>query len=277
MNTDSRKTRALSFDKVATSYKSAHVGYPEALVDAVIKLSQVPAGGRILEVGSGTGAATMPFAGRGYRMVCVEPGANMVAVARQTFADYPNVEMHEATFEGWPLEREAFDLVFSARALHWVDSRMRFVKTADALRPGGSLALFKNLQLPGNAPVDLALRSLIERFMPYPRLYRRGALEEQFAASPHFDAPIERTFAWSSERSASMHIVSQSINLDYYDLSAAQRSELFSAMERIINEHGGTIKVQYETYLMIARRRRGSAPMRRLTAFARRAAPPRPD
>lgn len=202
-------------------------------------------------------------------MVCVEPGANMVQVARETCADYPNVSIHGATFESWPLEREAFDLVFSARALHWVDPMIRFVKTADALRPGGSLAIFKNLQLPSDSPVELALRRIIERYVPYPCACRMGKLERQFATSPHFNAPTEHSLAWSCERDAHIHVVSQSIRLEYYDLPAPQRSELFSEMEKTINEYGGTIKVQFETHLLIARRRKGGSFWRRLTAPAR--------
>jgi SAM-dependent methyltransferase len=272
MTADIATDRAMSFDRVATSYKKAHVGYPEALISTILALSEMPKGGRILEVGSGTGAATIPFATRGYRMVCVEPGANMVKVARETCADYPNVTIHGTTFESWPLEREAFDLVFSARALHWVDPRIRFVKTADALRPGGSLAIFKNLHRPSDSPVELALRRIIERYVPYPREYRMGELERQFATSPHFDAPTEHILAWSCVRDAHIHVVSESISLDYYDLSAPQRSELFSEMEKTINEYGGTIEVQYETHLLIGRRRKGGSFWRCLTAPVRRSA-----
>ena len=272
MKAEVKKARALSFDRVASSYRAAHVGYPEALTNAVVTLAQIPEGGRILEVGSGTGAATLSFAKRGYQMVCLEPGANMVKVAQETLAAYPNVRIHGSTFEDWPLEPGTFDLAFSARALHWVDPSLRFEKAADALRPGGSLAIFKNIQLPCGSPVDLALRPIIERYVPYRQESRMEALEHQFATSPHFNTPIERVFAWSCEREAHVYGVSESIRLEYYDITPQQRSELFSDIEKTINEHGGTIKVEYETHLLIARRRKGGAFWRRLTsARAKRA------
>lgn len=44
----------------------------------------------ILEVGCGTGKATEPFAERGYKMVCLDIGANLIAVAQRKFENNPN-------------------------------------------------------------------------------------------------------------------------------------------------------------------------------------------
>ena len=60
------------FDEIAELYDRARPGYPEALVDDVVALSGIAPGGRILEIGSGTGKATEAFARRGFRIVCLE-------------------------------------------------------------------------------------------------------------------------------------------------------------------------------------------------------------
>ncbi len=54
-----------TFDRAALLYDEARPGYPEALFDDVVSLSRLPPGGRILEIGCGTGQATLPFACRG--------------------------------------------------------------------------------------------------------------------------------------------------------------------------------------------------------------------
>lgn len=46
-----------------------------------------------------------------------------------------------ADFETWPLPKEPFDAVVSATAFHWIDAAVRMAKAADALRPGGVLAV----------------------------------------------------------------------------------------------------------------------------------------
>ncbi|MGH3146129.1 MAG: class I SAM-dependent methyltransferase, partial [Rubrobacter sp.] len=85
-------------------------GYPEDLFDDVVSLSGIAPGGRILEIGCGTGQATIPFARRGYRILSVELGENLAAVARRNLAAYPRAEVRTADFEELPLKAGAFDL-----------------------------------------------------------------------------------------------------------------------------------------------------------------------
>jgi 2-polyprenyl-3-methyl-5-hydroxy-6-metoxy-1,4-benzoquinol methylase len=79
---DEQNRLRATIDEVALLYDAVRPGYPEALFDDVVALSGIPPGGRILEVGCGTGQATVPFARRGYRILCVELGENLAAVAR---------------------------------------------------------------------------------------------------------------------------------------------------------------------------------------------------
>jgi len=111
---------------------------------AILDDSGTGPGTRALEIGCGTGQATLPLARRGYRLLGVELGANLAAVARTKLADYTNARVLACSFEAWPVEQEAFDLVVSATAFHWVDPRVRYRKSAQALRPDGSLALIWN-------------------------------------------------------------------------------------------------------------------------------------
>src|SRR5215210_5494927 len=59
-----------TFDEAASLYDEVRPGYPEDLFDDIVSLSGIPSGGRILEIGCGTGQATVPFALRGYRDLC---------------------------------------------------------------------------------------------------------------------------------------------------------------------------------------------------------------
>lgn len=131
-----------TFDEDAPLYDEARPGYPEELFDDVVAMSEIAPGGRILEIGCGTGQATIPFARGGYRILCVELEENLVAVARRNLAAYPRVEILTADFETWDAEGQAFDLVTSATALHWVDPAVRYRKIARLLKPGGAVAAF---------------------------------------------------------------------------------------------------------------------------------------
>lgn len=129
------------FDDVAEMYDEARPGYPERLIEDAILLSGIPAGGSILEIGCGPGKATLPFARRGYSMLCLELGENLAALAAEHCRPYPKVEIQNIHFEEWPLKRQAFDLVLSAQAFHWIELGIAYPKVAAALKDTGSLAL----------------------------------------------------------------------------------------------------------------------------------------
>src|SRR3712207_5578274 len=89
---DDRNRLATTFDEAASLYDEVRPGYPENLFEDVVSLSGIQAGGRILEIGCGTGQATVPFARRGYHIQCIELGENMAAVARRNLKGYPQAE-----------------------------------------------------------------------------------------------------------------------------------------------------------------------------------------
>ena len=115
-----RENRVL-FDTVAELYDRARPTYPDALFDDIVALSRLAAGGRVLEIGCGTGQATRPMAERGYRITAVELGPNLAAVARRNLAAFPLVDVQVGAFEEWPLPPEPYDLVYSVSAFHWLD------------------------------------------------------------------------------------------------------------------------------------------------------------
>ena len=129
-----------TFDQAAELYDQARPGYPPALFDHLADLAGIGPGSRVLEIGCGTGQATVPLAERGCRVTAVELGAAMAAVARRNLAHLPGVEVVVAAFEDWPLPAEPFDAVVAATAWHWLDPGVRVRKAAKALRPGGALA-----------------------------------------------------------------------------------------------------------------------------------------
>src|SRR5579872_6356841 len=92
MSCDRERLRQ-TFDGSALLYDRVRPGYPEALFDDVIARSGIDPCGRVLEIGCGTGQATLPFARRGYRVICVELGESLAAVAQHNLAPFPLVEV----------------------------------------------------------------------------------------------------------------------------------------------------------------------------------------
>ena len=149
MTQEDRNLLRSTFDQAAELYDRARPGYPAALFDDLAELTSIGPGSRVLEIGPGTGQATLPLAERGCAVVAVELGVDLAAVARRNLAGFPRVEVVTAAFEAWPLPAEPFDLVLAATAFHWIDPSVRVVKVADALRPDGSLATITTEHIAG--------------------------------------------------------------------------------------------------------------------------------
>ena len=117
MTEEQRERRRATFDEAAELYDRARPRYPPALFDDLADLTGIGPGSRILEIGPGTGQATLPLAERGCRVVAVELGADLAAVARRNLARFPTVEVVTAAFEDWPLPSEPFDLVLASGSM----------------------------------------------------------------------------------------------------------------------------------------------------------------
>src|SRR6266542_3778182 len=122
-----------TFDEVAELYDQVRPDYPAQLFDDLVSLSGLPESGRVLEVGAGTGISTLPLAERGYRVVAVELGDDLAAVARKKLSRFRDVDVVVANFEDWELPTEPFDVVTSATAWHWIDPELRYKKAAHSI------------------------------------------------------------------------------------------------------------------------------------------------
>jgi SAM-dependent methyltransferase len=142
------------FNEVAVEYDRNRPAYPDALVDQACKVAHIGEGDRVLEVGCGTGQLTRSLLARGLRVTALEPGDQLIRIAEENLEDAGDVELVHARLEDMQLPRESYEAVFSASAIHWVDPDLGWRKLADALVPGGTLALIQYFGLKERRSVD---------------------------------------------------------------------------------------------------------------------------
>lgn len=281
-----KAVRRESFNQIADLYAEKRPGYPEKLIDDVMSLSNTPKGGRVLEIGCGPGTASVPFAERGCSMVCLELGEDLAAIARQRLARFSSAAVLTTRFEDWPLEPEAFDLVIAATSIHWVKREVAYSKSAAALRPGGSLAIFANLSAGGAASeLQVALERLSARYLPgwakrieprskglvagirdrilkglgrqTPEVIDAKGDERQIAKieeSGFFKDIQVRHYPWTKDFDAEGYIQLMETFSDHQTLPPDKKEELYGQLRDLIRAHGGTVTRHYNSRLFLAKK-----------------------
>jgi SAM-dependent methyltransferase len=162
MTTCTPQQRQNLYGEVAETYNRVRPHYPQALIDRVVEVTQLPANAIILEVGCGPGTATVEFAKFGFSMLCLDPSPEACQLARQNCLQYPQVEIQNTTFEAWELQPKRYNAVLAATSFHWVSPDVGYCKVADALQDGGSLVLLWNAEV---QPKDEVYQRLNEVYL----------------------------------------------------------------------------------------------------------------
>lgn len=199
---DRRDRLRATFEQVAERYDRARPTYPRELIDDLTP--RIPPGGRVLEIGPGTGQATLPLAERGFSIVAVELGSELAGVARAKLAQYPNVEIVNAAFEDWDPGRADFDAIVSFTAFHWIDPEVRYAKSARLLRRDGLLAVVETAHVivEGGDPFWIEVQEDYDAVVPSPDnrpppgIEEVGDLREEFRESGLFGAVEVGRFPW---------------------------------------------------------------------------------
>jgi SAM-dependent methyltransferase len=251
------------FDKDAELYDRARPGYPRELFDDLEELGGVRAGSRVLEIGCGTGQATVSLAERGCRIVAVELGAGMAAVAMRNLARFPGVEVAVAEFEDWPLPAEPFDAVVAATAWHWIDPAVRVAKAAQALRPGGVLATIMSQHVAGGTEAFFVdVQDCYERWDPDtpPGLRLPAAADlpddaQELEGSCQFGAPLFRRYEWDVAYSTEAYLDVLRTYSGHRAMAPPARDGLLACIGDLIETtYGGQVTKRYLTGLRIAHR-----------------------
>jgi SAM-dependent methyltransferase len=255
------RERRLTFGEVAELYDRARPSYPAPMVQDVVSSSGAS---RALEVGAGTGKATVLFAQLGVSVLALEPSAEMAAVARRQCSAFPAVRVEELEFEVWdPAER--FPLLFSAQAWHWVKPSERYRLARAALSDGGLLAAFWNrvswgeciLRDPLSAAYDGSGAALTPGDAMDPR--RPPATDwperwkQEIDEAVGFHAPETRVYHWTQVYSGAEYVALLSTHSAQLIRDAPAREALLGAVGEVVAARGGHIAIPYVTELCLAR------------------------
>jgi SAM-dependent methyltransferase len=257
-----QQSRGALFDSVAAHYDRYRPPYPDETINAVVSLSALGPASRLLEVGCGTGQATVQFAARGYSIDCVDPGRNLVACATRNCSRYPRIRFTVDTFENAALRPRRYDLLFSAHAFHWVSPKVRLKKAAHLLTRGGCLALLYNY--PGR-PEEKPLQKLglqLEkesrgRLGSWDYMNDIALWSAEIASCGLFRDLTVCRHRWFKRYTAEEYVGLFRTYTDFLSLPQELQDRLARRIRTAVKRNGGWVTRPYDCLLIHARARRG--------------------
>jgi len=256
---DRHRLRA-TFDDSPELYDRARLVAPPEVLDDLVAVARLDEGARLLEIGCGTGQATLPLAERGFEIVAVELGESMADLARQKLAPYPKVRVVTSSFEQWDPAGDRFDAVVAFNSFHWIDPDVSFAKSAEVLREGGSLAVMGS-RFVEHDDADPVWGELQE---DYDAVTGQGdgrvhvnALKDrsaEFTAGGYFESVTLRRYRWDIAFDADGYVAFLGTTSSHIALAEATRDELFARIHHRISKGGGSISPTMAAVLNFAER-----------------------
>jgi SAM-dependent methyltransferase len=170
------------FELMAENYGSARPPYPQAVFEVLKAERVIGPGLKVLEIGAGTGLATRELVSSGSQVVALEPGRDLATLLTQAV---PSASVRRSRLEEASLPDAGFDSAVAATSMHWIDLSIGLPRLHASMRPGGSLAVFRNVF--GDEGVRTQFRDRVRQI----EARRRGRASE----SPSEPRPTMRELA----------------------------------------------------------------------------------
>jgi SAM-dependent methyltransferase len=264
---DMRHARARGFDAWAGEYDRFRPSYPEQLFDEIQRRLELSDRPQVVDLGAGTGRASLAMAELGWRVTAVEPGRAMLDVLRTHASDRGLlISTIQAEAEATGLDPGTAELVTAAQAFHWFDQERALAEVARITRGGGGVALFWNVRDAARSPFLADYRDLLDRYVgdenDMGRYERTGRdqLQASFAASSAFEplelVNIEHEVAMTPEQFIGLAFTASYVRAG---LSPEQQDRFRLELAAMLGRHGHTdatpFPIPYRIDLWVARRR----------------------
>ncbi|HEX2895883.1 MAG TPA: methyltransferase domain-containing protein [Marmoricola sp.] len=252
--------RAKSFESGAEAYDEFRPGYPDELFDDLMAYAACPPESRVLDIGAGTGKATIPLARRGLRVTAVEPAETMARLlwSRADEACVSDrVHVRVATFEDLGAADGPFGLIVAAQSFHWTDPGSRWSRVLELLAPSAAVALFWNTWYldPVAHDPDLVRRSYgssaPDLIPDLPTYGHHPWPADEIEATADLVDLQKRSYAWSLQLSTPEYLALLSTTSQYAVAPEHLRAGLFEELRSILGER---VHLNGTTQLHVTRR-----------------------
>ncbi len=249
------------FDINYKLYEEVRPEYPSELFEDIFRYKEITPFSRVMEIGIGTGKATLPFLEMQCQVASVEPGKKMAKFVRNKYSDYDTFSCYEMTLEKYMGFNNTFDLIYAATSFHWLDEETGHKKVYNLLKNGGAFARFAY-----HAGEDSTRPELMQKIRElYKKYFNAGDDYSYFseadarkinciAGKYGFTESEVKIYHFKKDFTDKEYIKLLKTYPDHYSVEEEKRKEFFKEMQSAIKKHGGVITVEYTVDLHLYRK-----------------------
>lgn len=255
-----------SFDVFAGNYHSVRPRYPASLFEDIKEQCGIDDSSSLMEIGAGSGIATVELAKLGCHIIAIEPGTHLAAIAREQTEKFKNVEVIGSIFENFQTA-DKFDVILAFTAFHWLKQGDKYQQVLDLLNSSGSLVLVWNSFFQSDSPATIEVNSAYQEFLPdiYPEesivadvnegvLSKLSHREQEVVANPLFSPVFLRKYLTSYNYDDQTYPKLLNTFPKIVEVEGETRLNFLKRISEIVKRHG-KISVPVLTTLIICQRR----------------------
>lgn len=243
----------LKFNEDPLNYDKYRPTYSEELFEDIIGYGELNNSKSALEIGIGTGQATLPILEAGCSVTAIELGEDLARYVKEKFSSFRNFEVKNIGFEDFISDKNQYDLVYSATAFHWIPEEVGFKKVYDLLKPGGTIALFWNHPFVNrdDDKIHREIRKVYKKFKPSDKElteFNEGSCKKytQILEKYGFTDIKGKIYRKTRKLKASEYISLLETYSDHRQCAEDLKNNLYNGITEAINKFGGEINI-YDT------------------------------
>lgn len=253
-----------SFDIFANNYDDVRPGYPKEMYDDIAKICNLSKSSSVIEIGAGSGIATVELAKTGCKIVGIEPGSNLVVIAKEKTKDYPNVEIVEAMFEDYESSNK-FDCLIALTSFHWISEQTKYKKAYDLLNRNGHFVIVWNSFFQSTGEATKEVNSLYNEMLSdiYPEqkndvnlgvFNKLNGRELEIVGSDMFYLYFLRKYVTVYNYDKETYPMLLNTFPKIIKIKKERREKFLKRVEKIVEKHG-TLSVPVLTTLLITKKK----------------------
>ena len=249
-----------TFNEDVLNYEKMRPTYVKELYDDIIQFSMLDSNKKALEIGIGTGQATLPFLSTGCKLTAVELGEDMSKFSKEKFTKFHNFDIINSDFENVNLENDTYDMIYSATAFHWIPQEIGYTKVFNLLKSGGVMALFWNHPAREEGEFEIAIQKVYNNHRtsiesPVHRFSEEKCLKITETIKKYGFIDVEyKLYHQTRFFDAPQYMALLNTYSDHMARQEENRVMLEKELSDVINHFGGKIDIQDTIDLYLARK-----------------------